>query len=159
MKKELKYSLLFLLSVVVTEIVNGMIVFCLGKFLKGNEEYVIIFTSLLMYFILGRILFSKVTDTGSLRKAVFYASVTIMISYLAALGATAATGIYFIFHIMICSPVGNLLAYPFSELSPLYEVLLCVFSPVSVLLVWLFGRIKKFPMHNSKNDKNNNVVY
>lgn len=147
MKKDLKYSLLLLLSIVATEIINGIIVFCLGKFLDGKEEYVIIFVSIFIYFILGKLLFSRITDTESFRKSVIYVSIIIMLSYIVSLGATIATGIYFIFHIMICSPIGNLLAYPFSEISPLYEVLLCVFSPISVLLIFLFSRTKK-----SKND-------
>lgn len=51
-----------------------------------------------------------------------------------------STGIYFIVHMEICSPIGNVLAYPFSEIPILYESLLIIFSPISILLIWLFSK-------------------
>lgn len=110
MKKELKYSLLFFLSVAVTEMMNFILVSCLDKILNGKEEDVIIFTSYDLF--LGRQ--------------------------------------------SVCVSVFRIIAF---KLSPLYEVLLCIFSPVSVWLVWLFDRIKNFLCITAKMIKNNHIVY
>lgn len=141
MKKCFKYSLLLLSSIIAIEIINGIIVFCFDKILNGKEEFVTIFVSLFMYFILGKICFSKLTDRESFRKAIIYVSIAIIVSYILSIGATMITGVYFIIHMEICSPIGNILAYPFSKIPLLYELLLCIFSPVSVLLIWLFSKI------------------
>lgn len=140
MKNSLKYSIWLLLSIIVTEIINGIIVLCFDKFINGKYTVAIISASLIMYFLLGNMFFSKLTDRRSFCKSVIYVSIIIVISYILSIGATMLTGIYFIVHMEICSPTGNVLAYPFSEIPILYESLLIIFSPISILLIWLFSK-------------------
>ena len=151
MKNSLKYSIWLLLSIIVTEIINGIIVLCFDKFINGKYTAAIISASLIMYFLLGNMFFSKLTDRQSFCKSVIYVSIIIVISYILSIGATISTGIYFIIHMEICSPIGNVLAYPFSEIPILYESLLCIFSPISILLIWLFSKIN-IKNRNSRDD-------
>lgn len=136
----MKYSIWLLLSIIVTEIINGIIVLCFDKFINGKYTVAIISASLIMYFLLGNMFFSKLTDQKSFGKSAIYVSIIIVISYILSIGATMSTGIYFIVHMEICSPIGNVLAYPFSEIPILYESLLIIFSPISILLIWLFSK-------------------
>ena len=136
----MKYSIWLLLSIIVTEIINGIIVLCFDKFINGKYTVAIISASLIMYFLLGNMFFSKLTDQKSFGKSAIYVSIIIVISYILSIGATMLTGIYFIVHMEICSPIGNVLAYPFSEIPILYESLLIIFSPISILLIWLFSK-------------------
>ncbi len=140
MKNSMKYSIWLLLSIIVTEIINGIIVLCFDKFINGKYTVAIISASLIMYFLLGNMFFSKLTDQKSFGKSAIYVSIIIVISYILSIGATMSTGIYFIVHMEICSPIGNVLAYPFSEIPILYESLLIIFSPISILLIWLFSK-------------------
>lgn len=140
MKNSMKYSIWLLLSIIVTEIINGIIVLCFDKFIDGKYTVAIISASLIMYFLLGNMFFSKLTDQKSFGKSAIYVSIIIVISYILSIGATMLTGIYFIVHMEICSPIGNVLAYPFSEIPILYESLLIIFSPISILLIWLFSK-------------------
>lgn len=140
MKNSMKYSIWLLLSIIVTEIINGIIVLCFDKFINGKYTVAIISASLIMYFLLGNMFFSKLTDQKSFGKSAIYVSIIIVISYILSIGATMLTGIYFIVHMEICSPIGNVLAYPFSEIPILYESLLIIFSPISILLIWLFSK-------------------
>ena len=140
MKNSMKYSIWLLLSIIVTEIINGIIVLCFDKFINGKYTVAIISASLIMYFLLGNMFFSKLTDQESFGKSAIYVSIIIVISYILSIGATMSTGIYFIVHMEICSPIGNVLAYPFSEIPILYESLLIIFSPISILLIWLFSK-------------------
>lgn len=140
MKNSMKYSIWLLLSIIVTEIINGIIVLCFDKFIDGKYTVAIISASLIMYFLLGNMFFSKLTDQKSFGKSAIYVSIIIVISYILSIGATMSTGIYFIVHMEICSPIGNVLAYPFSEIPILYESLLIIFSPISILLIWLFSK-------------------
>lgn len=141
MKKCTKYFLLLTLALLITEIFNGVIVFGLNKFLDGREEIISVCVSLILYFIFGKVFFSKITDNKSFYKSMIYAAIMIVISYIVSLSLTVSTGGYFLLHMEICSPVGNLLAYPFSEIPVLYELLLFLFSPISVVLIWLFSKI------------------
>lgn len=141
MKKCTKYFFLLILALAITEMFNGVIVFGFNKFLDVKGEFVSVCVSLILYFIFGKVFFSRITDNKSFNKSVIYVAIMIVISYIVSLLLTVLTGSYFLFHMAICSPVGNLLAYPFSEISGLYELLLFIFSPISVLLIWLFSKI------------------
>lgn len=144
MKIRLKYSLLLLLSIAITECINGITLLCFSVCFTNSivPEVAMIIVSLFMYFILGKKFISQLTDKKILRESVLYVSIFIILSNMISIKLTEITGQYYIIVMALCSPIGNILAYPFSDMSPTYDWLLCVFAPVNVVLIWLFSKIK-----------------
>lgn len=149
-KNKLKYTLMLLLSLAITEIINGIIfVVSLGKkdYFNGSEEWLMILISLILYFVTGKFIVSKFNDKKCKDRALLVTGIIIIFSSFFSMGLSISTGQYYLIHMTICSPIGTFLAKPAENVPYLYELLLIMFSPISVLLIWLFSRTKK-----SKND-------
>ncbi len=141
-KNKLKYTFILLLCLAISEIINGIIfVLSLGKdnYFNGSEEGLMILISLILYFVTGKFIVSKFNDKKSKNRALLVTGIIIVLSYLFSMGISINTGQYYLIHMTICSPVGAFMAGPAENIPYLYELLLTLFSPVSVLLIWIFS--------------------
>lgn len=148
--KKINLKELFLLPVwiFITEILNTIFLSVLG-FLSENDtvRYVVLaILSLLMYYYIGKKILVKLNDNKIGRYSFYITSVLIMLSYPFSEFLTRKTGVYFIFHMLVCSPIANLMVMPFDLIDMPYEIailLYALFSPVNVILIWLFSKIRK----------------
>ena len=154
-KNKIRYTLILLLGLVISEIING-IIFVNSLFKKGGvndlEEGLMISVSLILYFIMGNIIKRKFNDKRSKDKALLITGKIIMFSYIFSIGLSLSTGQYYIIHMMICSPIAGLITEPVDDIPYLYEMLLTFFSPISVVLIWLFSKIGDRKKKQSDSD-------
>ena len=143
-KNKIKYTLILLLGLVISEIVNGIIFVNFSNkkgYFKSNEEALTIFVSLIFYFIMGIIVKYKFDDKRSSDKAFIITGKIVMFSYIFSIGLSISTGQYYLIHMMICSPIASLIAGLAEDIPYLYELLSFLLSPISVVLIWLFSKI------------------
>ena len=146
-KINFKKFLILPLALFVTEILNSIIFIAICH-LTINDTIrfsVLAVFSLLMYYFIGKKIFAKITDEKTKKYSAVITSVLIMISYPFSEILSRITGEFFIVHIAYCSPIANLIAIPFSTFQNdiLSVILITIFSPISVVLIWLFSKIKK----------------
>lgn len=158
----------FILPVImfITEILNTILFialsFCISvlgfeSYMLGNTysktkdmiiEILLMFFSLLMYYFIGQKIFKNLGDDKIKKYSAIFTSVIIIISYPVSEFLTQITGEYFITHFVVCSPIAYLMSIPFSAstINHLWESVLALLSPISVLFTWLFSKIevKKF---------------
>ena len=147
-KIKFKQMLILPLALFVTEILNS-IVFGIVCYLTENDEIRLITVaifSLVMYYFIAKKIFVRINDKKTKKYSVIITSVLIMISYPFSQYLTEKTGEYFIAHLVLCSPIANFLVAPFNE--NLSMIFLAIFSPVSVVLIWLFSKL-----NNLEQDK------
>lgn len=119
---------------------------------RDNVIYVVMaIVSLILYFIIGRMVFSKFSNEEKKYSAIIV-SILMILSYPVSELLTEISGIYFIVHMIIGSPIAYVIAMPLFEYEINYFlsiIILGLLSPISVLLIWLFGKI------GEKKSKNN----
>ena len=104
-KNKLKYTLLLLLCLAISEIINGIIfVFSLGtdNYFNGAEDGLMILISLILYFVTGKFIVSKFDDKTSKNRALLVTGIIIDFSYLFSIGISISTGQYYLIHMTIC---------------------------------------------------------
>lgn len=106
-----------------------------------------------MYFCVGIKIFDKIGDEKTKKYSMIITAILIAVSYPVSEILTIVTGQYYLIHMMICSPIASLMAKPVGGIPYLYELLLVLFSPISVLLIWLFSKIGD--RKKSKKTRNN----
>lgn len=146
-KISFKKFLILPLALFVTEILNSIIFIAICN-LTINDTIrfsVLAVFSLLMYYFIGKKIFAKITDEKTRKYSAVVTSALIMISYPLSEYLAEITGEYFIVHIAYCSPIANLIGIPLSSIQNdiLSMTLLTILSPISVVLIWLFSKIKK----------------
>lgn len=155
-KNVLKKTVILSVSLFAVEIVNYIVSILIMEWsasfveqfhdaykIRDNVISVVIdFISLIMYFIIGRIVFVRFSSEEKKYSAIIV-SALIIISYPASMLLTYLTGDYYIVHMELCSPLCAYLVYPLRNIYGLYEILYTIFSPISVVLVWLFSKIGK----------------
>ena len=146
-KISFKKFLILPLALFVTEILNSIIFIAICNLtINDTIRYIVLAVfSLPMYYLIGKKIFAKITDEKAKKYSAVITSVLIMISYPLSEYLTEITGEYFIVHIAYCSPMANIIAIPFSTFQNdiLSVILITIFSPISVVLIWLFSKIKK----------------
>ena len=143
------FFMLFI-TLAVTELINGIIIFYFGEMLPHSGYYLAAVLSVVMYFIIG-IGFSKIGNDKSRKYVLITMTVLIMFSCPFSMIISIATGQYYMLHMMICSPIANLFATPFEETSN-WELIISLLSPISVLLIWLFSKIGDRKKKQSDSD-------
>lgn len=106
-------------------------------------EIILMLFSLLIYYFISKKIFVNFGDSKIQKYSAIITAILVIISYPVSELITQITGEYFIIHMQICSPIAYLIAMPFSTstINHLYEIILMLFSPVSILLIWLFSKI------------------
>lgn len=164
-RKNLKYFLLLLLSMLISEILNGIVYLLSYHFIswdrlveKGFISYMtadnvdiisrvlVAIFAIFSYAFIGKIILCKFTDEVYKRKAVIILAVIIVLSYLLVAYFSIQSGWFFYsIHWSMCSPIAAVLLLPFQFMEKtipmLSEILFVLFSPISVLLIWLFSKI------------------
>lgn len=159
----LKRSLILCVIIFILELLNLILYYFLRNFIASfifkstiDEIYdksevisyiVLIIFSLFSYYYIGKKIFVKLGSKNTRQYVAINSSIIIMLSYPVSEFITQITGEYFTIHLMVCSPIAYLMAIPFSKNEITFVVVLVLFSPISVLLIWLFSRTKK-----SEND-------
>lgn len=153
-KSNLKEMFLLPILIFITEILNSIILIVLG-FLSENDAVryaVLAILSLLMYYYIGKKIIVKLNDNKIRRCSFCITAVLIMLSYPFSEFLTRKTGVYFICHMLACSPIANLMVMPFGLIDTPYEIAIllnALFAPVNVVLICLFSKIKT----KSKSDR------
>ena len=162
-KKYIKCFFVLLLSMIVLEILNGIVYlftyFTLNSIItKGFIPYIteesvdiicritVAVFSIISYFFIGKKILGKYDDNKYKRNVLIVLAVTIALSYPLAAYFCIQIGLFYSIHWSMCSPVTYILLSPIlliEETIPLlYEILFTLLSPISVLLIWLFSKTK-----------------
>lgn len=171
MKKEnIKEIFILPIMLIISEVINFIIMFgtreIITKFvseenftyeffkrLDNISFFVIIIVSLLIYLCVGIKIFDKIGDEKTQKYSMIITAILIVVSYPVSELLTIVTGQYYYFiHMMICSPIASLIAALAGDIPYLYELLLILFSPVSILLIWLFSKIGDKKKKQSDSD-------
>lgn len=144
----LKKLLILPLALFVTEILNGIIFIAVCNLTINDTIRFIVLAvfSLLMYYFIGKKIFAKIKDEKFKKDTAIIASILILVSYPLSLFIAFVFRIEMLLnHIAYCSPIANLIAIPFSTFQNdiLSVILITIFSPISVVLIWLFSKVKK----------------
>lgn len=154
--KKILLNKIFMLSIIllITEVLN-FIVFSFLNFLAiafksyipndifENRDVIIaiilMFVSLIMYYFIGKKIFINFGNDKIKKYSAIITSVIIIVSYPVSEFVTQILGEYFIVHMIVCSPIAYFIAMPFatSEINHLYENILALLSPISVLLIYI----------------------
>lgn len=112
--------------------------------IRDNVSYAVMaIVSLILYYVIGRKIFAKFSSEEKKYSAIIV-SILMVLSYPASELLTEIFGVYFIGHMMICSPLAYVISMFFSEIEINYFlsiIILGLLSPISVLLIWLFSKI------------------
>lgn len=167
-KKDLKYFLILFLSLLVTEILNE-IVFLISYFSvdklvnkailpKMSMENIDIICRILVaifaiiqYLFISKKVFCKHSDEKMKRNVLIILAVIIVVSYPLSARFAISSGLFYSTHWSMCSPIAYVLLLPLMNkgLPILYGILSTILSPISVLLIWLFSKIK---IKNTRDD-------
>jgi len=160
-KKNLKYFLIVFLSLIIAEILNG-IVFLISYFSveqlvnksilpKMSEEnidiicqIVVAIFAIIQYLFISKKVFCKHSDEKTKRNVLIILAVIIAVSYPLSAHFSILSGLFYSTHWSMCSPIAYVLLLPLmgKEIPILYGILFTILSPISVLLIWLFSKIK-----------------
>ncbi len=171
-RKDLKYFFILLISMVVSEILNG-IVYLSSYFLIHNFiakdlmshisgesidiicRILVVIFAVLSYLFMSKKIFCKFSNERSKHIALVLLSVIIVLSYLFARFYSSMVGLFNTIHLSMCSPVAYALYLPFlmteNTIPLLSDLLFILLSPISVLLIWLFSKIN-IKNRNSRDD-------
>lgn len=161
-RKDLKYFFILLISMVVSEILNG-IVYLSSYFLIHNFiakdlmshisgesidiicRILVVIFAVLSYLFMSKKIFCKFSNEKSKHIALVLLSIIIFLTYPLSAYFSILSGWFYSIHWSMCSPVADVLLLPFlflEETIPmLYEVLFVLLSPISILFIWLFSKI------------------
>lgn len=168
-KKNLKILLLLLIIIFVLEVLN-VIVYSLFNFfiipkifpaiISGEKIdvlshlFVTIF-AIITYYIIGKKIFINIDSKNAKCKIAIVLAIIIVISYLI-INFFVFSDLFIAIHWDFFSPVAYTLLLPlqFSEnnIPFLFELLLILLSPISVLLIWLFSKIGDKKKKQSDSD-------
>lgn len=162
MKKNiLKKTVILSLSLFITEIINVLICilfrllikdkilfYCHNLLMKYDRltDVLMVSISLIMYYFIGRTVFAKFSSKEKKYSAIIVSILTI-ISCLVAAVISNIVGGYYMTHIIFCSPlptvIGNYITNFNLSNNLLGAFIIIFFTPISVLLIWLFSKIGK----------------
>lgn len=155
-KKNLKAFILLLIAMFISEILNGIIYYGFYIFVDWSVSdnfieiicrIIVAIFALLSYLFIGKKIFSKIDGEKAKRKIVIILTVIIAISYPVSAQFSISYGLFYDVYWSMCSPITYLLLLPFllieHAMPILYGILFTVFSPISVILIWLFSLIRK----------------
>lgn len=123
------------------EIVIGML---LNSFISNNTLWniTISIVSLVLYYIIGSKFFCKVKNDKMKVYSLCFTVLLILGSCILSIVLSYTKTDMFLFHLTFCTPVANTLVslFPVDKFDYLYEVLIVLFSPLSVLFTWMFSK-------------------
>lgn len=161
-KKDLKHFFILLISMVVSEILNGIVYLSsyslIGYFITKDfisyvtEEKIDIICRIIVaifavisYFFISKKVLCKFGNEKYKHIALVLLSIIILLSYPLSAHFSILSGWFYSIHWSMCSPIAYVLVLPFLLLEKtipiLYEILFVLLSPISVLLIWLFSKI------------------
>lgn len=161
-KKDLKYFFILLISMVISEILNGIVYLSsyslieyfitkiLISYMTAEKidiicRIIVAIFAVLSYLFMSKKIFCKFSNKRSKHIALVLLSVIIVLSYLFARFSSPMGGLLNSIHLSMCSPVAYALYLPFlmteNTIPLLSDLLFILLSPISVLLIWLFSKI------------------
>lgn len=157
-RKDLKHFFILLISMVISEILNGIVYLSsyslieyfitkiLISYMTAEKidiicRIIVAIFAVLSYLFMSKKIFCKFSNERSKHIALVLLSVIIVLSYLFARFSSPMGGLLNSIHLSMCSPVAYVLYLPETTIPLLTDLLLALLSPISVLLIWLFSKI------------------
>ncbi|MBQ8981741.1 MAG: hypothetical protein IJ077_09060 [Eubacterium sp.] len=145
MKHKFNYYLILPASLLIAEVINISVFYLLSAFFHNDKlNYLIVsIISIAGYYIIGNCFYRKIITENAQKISVVITIVTILLSYIF-VDVLSFYGIdYFLFHLAFGSPVANYTTYFFNinKHAYLYEIIVTVLSPVSVVLIAFFEKL------------------
>ena len=161
-RNNLKIFILLLFAIFILTIMNGIVYYSFYFFIDWYNSkdalymsqdnidiicrIVVAIFALLSYWQIGKKIFSKINTEKGKKRITIILGVMIAISYPLSAQFSISYGLFYDIYWSMCSPIAYVLLLPllFKEhTTPLLsEMLLTIFSPISVVLIWLFSKIK-----------------
>lgn len=138
MNKKFKIFIILPLMLLGTEILNSLILLLPSYFASADIKYIIMpLVSLVMYYLIGRNVISKIIDDKYFKISAVATSLLLIFSCLFSEYLTEKTGEYLIIHQITCSPISNLILWPFGWFLQFdkIQIVYSILSPISVLLI------------------------
>lgn len=171
-RKDLKHFFILLISMVISEILNGIVYLSsyslieyfitkiLISYMTAEKidiicRIIVAIFAVLSYLFMSKKIFCKFSSERSKHIALVLLSIIIFLTYPLSAYFSILSGWFYSIHWSMCSPVADVLLLPFlflEETIPmLYEVLFVLLSPISILFIWLFSKIN-IRNRNSRDD-------
>lgn len=136
---------LLFLSLINQLIANGVIPPISGEKTDIISRIIVAVFALLIYYLVGKTIFSRIGDERAKRNIAILMSIIIALSYPIIAHFSIMFEIFYSIHWSMCSPIADVLLLPFTftknTVPILFEVVFILLSPISIMLIWLFSKV------------------